>query len=107
MKREKRTVLPTDEAITPCRCCSNWVKGALLKATYVCDTCATTRRSVWLEWRWRNYRTTADNKARAEWPAAGIVPTCPKCQNKMRRFPAGVKLGKYLKKLKRANANRQ
>lgn len=102
MKRD-RVRRPTDAAVVPCRCCSPHIDAAIIKGTFVCDRCATTRRSMILSMGLRSTRPsrqTADCIARGETGRAS-KPRCPRCREHMRHFPDGVKLGRYLKKIRK------
>ena len=69
------------------------------KGSYICDGCGTTRRaprfSIWAS----PFRDANDMIGRAEHRA--MTPLCASCRNPMRLLPQGIKLRRYLRKIRR------
>lgn len=69
------------------------------KGSYICDDCGTTRRAPRLGIWARADCRSRDMVGRAE--HLQVSPTCPRCREGMRLLPQGIKLRRYLRKIRR------
>lgn len=95
---EFRQPQASDPGRPPRSVCNPARLPALMKSTFICETCRTTRRAGQVDDLAVRRRGDPPQDVVDRGEQQSRVPRCPRCRRAMRYFPNGVKLRRWVRR---------